>query len=65
MREPLATVQFILAGSLFLFGDGVFHWSPDEWRTRQRGMIRLIERALGVEDGALATLLVETLPAQA
>lgn len=60
IEEPLATVQFILAGSLFLFGDGVFDWSPDEWLARQRGMIRLIERALDVEDDALAALLAET-----
>jgi AcrR family transcriptional regulator len=62
VEEPLATAQFVLAGSLFLFGDGVFDWSPQEWLTRQRGMIRLIERALAVEDDALAALLAETPP---
>ena len=64
VEEPLATAQFILAGSLFLFGDGVFDWSDDDWLTRQRGMIRLIERTLGVEDDALAALLAETPPVQ-
>jgi len=64
VEEPLATAQFVLAGSLFLFGDGVFDWSPEEWLTRQRGMIRLIERALAVEDDALAALLAETPPVQ-
>ena len=36
LDDPLATIQFILAGSLFLFGYGVFDWTPEERSARQR-----------------------------
>ncbi len=53
----LATTQFILAGSLFLFGEGVFPWTPEEKAERQIAMITLIERGLGAEPGSLASKL--------
>ena len=51
VEDPLSTVQFVMAGSLFLFGEGVFDWSPAEWDARQRAMTTLIQRALGERAG--------------
>jgi AcrR family transcriptional regulator len=52
--DPLSTIQFILAGSLFLFGYGVFDWTPQEHSARQRAMLSLIERALGAAPDSFA-----------
>ncbi len=44
--DSLSTVQFIMAGSLFLFGEGVFSWTEQEKAARMRAMKVLIQRAL-------------------
>lgn len=61
VADPLSTVQFVLAGQLFLFGDGVFNWSPLEEEARTRAMITLVERALGAAPGSLDGLLQDAL----
>lgn len=61
VADPLSTVQFVLAGQLFLFGDGVFNWSPLEEEARTRAMITLVERALGAAAGSLDGLLQDAL----
>ncbi|AKJ41233.1 TetR/AcrR family transcriptional regulator [Pragia fontium] len=59
--EPLGTVQFILAGSLFLFGHGIFNWTSEEEATRIQAMLLLIERAVGARSGALTEALSSVL----
>ncbi len=54
--DPLSTIQFILAGSQFLFGYGIFNWTPEEMFARMLAMQTLVERALGAEPNALAAL---------
>jgi len=60
VQDPLSTVQFILAGSLFLLGHGIFHWLPQEQQNRTVAMVALIERAFGARPGALSGLLSGT-----
>ncbi|MGF6189960.1 hypothetical protein [Serratia sp. 2723] len=36
--DPLSTVQFILAGSLFLFGHQMFSWTPEEQAARMQAI---------------------------
>ncbi|CAI1537659.1 TetR/AcrR family transcriptional regulator [Serratia fonticola] len=55
--DPLSTVQFILAGSLFLFGQQMFSWTPEEQAARMQAMLLLIERAFGAVAGSFATVL--------
>ncbi|MBL5859469.1 TetR/AcrR family transcriptional regulator [Serratia fonticola] len=55
--DPLSTVQFILAGSLFLFGHQMFSWTPEEQAARMQAMLLLIERAFGAVAGSFATVL--------
>lgn len=55
--DPLSTVQFILAGSLFLFGDQMFSWTPEEQAARMQAMLLLIERAFGAVAGSFAAVL--------
>ncbi|QXN62751.1 TetR/AcrR family transcriptional regulator [Serratia fonticola] len=55
--DPLSTVQFILAGSLFLFGHQMFSWTPEEQAARMQAMLLLIERAFGAVAGSFAALL--------
>jgi hypothetical protein len=62
VEDPLSTAQFVLAGSLFLFGEGVFHWTPDEAARRTRAMVTLVERALGATAGSFGGLLHDALP---
>lgn len=61
VADPLSTAQFVLAGQLFLFGEGVFNWSPQEEAARTRAMITLVERALGAAAGSLDGLLQDAL----
>lgn len=61
VNSPLATAQFILAGSLFLFGDGIFNWTSEEKAERQIAMLELIERTLGVMPNTLIQKLGESL----
>lgn len=51
--DPLSTVQFILAGSQSLLGDGVFNWTPEEEAARTRAMLTLVERACAAPRGSL------------
>jgi AcrR family transcriptional regulator len=60
--DPLSTAQFFLAGQLFLFGEGVFDWTPEEAAARTRAMVKLAERALGAAAGSFDGLLREALP---
>ena len=55
--DPLSTVQFILAGSLFLFGHQMFSWTPEEQAVRMQAMLLLIERAFGAATGSFAAVL--------
>ncbi|WP_392564278.1 TetR/AcrR family transcriptional regulator [Orbus wheelerorum] len=55
--DPLSTIQFILAGSLFLFGESVFNWTKQEELARKQAMLVLIERTLGAKPGAMMMLL--------
>lgn len=55
--DPLSTIQFILAGSLFLFGESVFNWTKQEELARKQAMLVLIERTLGAKQGAMMMLL--------
>jgi AcrR family transcriptional regulator len=57
VADPLSTVQFILAGSLFLFDEEAFHWTPEKRAARLVAMVALAERALGARPDALAPLL--------
>lgn len=61
VEDPLSTAQFVLAGSLFLFGEGVFNWTPDEEATHTRAMVTLVERALGAAAGSFDGLLHDAL----
>jgi AcrR family transcriptional regulator len=55
--DPLSTIQFLLAGSLMMFGEGAFNWSAEERQARSAAMIRLSERALGCRENTLQVLL--------
>jgi AcrR family transcriptional regulator len=57
VADSLATVQFVLAGSLFLFGEGVFDWTPEDESRRLAAMVTLIERGLGAPAGSMTVLL--------
>lgn len=59
VEDAVSTVQFMLAGSLFLFGEGMFDWSDDERAARLQAMRQLVVRALG-----MPPQLVEQLKAQ-
>ena len=61
VEDPLSTAQFILAGSLFLFGERVFDWTPVEEAARTRAMVKLAERALGATAGCFDGLLRDAL----
>jgi AcrR family transcriptional regulator len=61
VEDPLSSVQFILAGSQFLFGEGVFNWTPAEAAARTRAMQAIIERALCAPAGSFG-FLVEDQP---
>lgn len=54
VENPLATIQFILAGSLFLFGHGIFNWTEEEELVRKQAMLQLIERSLGAKAGVFS-----------
>ena len=55
--DPLSTVQFILAGSLFLFGHDHCPWNEQEKAERQVAMFILIERALGAKADSITSIL--------
>lgn len=59
--DPLSTIQFILSGSLFLFGHDNFSWTKQEVDARQQAMFILVERALGAKAGSLTSILDATL----
>lgn len=50
VEDALSTVQFIMAGCLFLFGEGVFSWTAKERAARLQAMRVLIARALGMPE---------------
>jgi AcrR family transcriptional regulator len=62
VEDPLSTAQFILAGQLFLFGEGVFDWTPQQGAARIKAMVTLAERALGAAPGSFDGLLRDALP---
>jgi AcrR family transcriptional regulator len=51
VKDALSTVQFVMAGSLFLFGEGVFDWTDEERVAREKAMLALIARAFGAKPG--------------
>lgn len=56
--DPLSTVQFILAGSLFLLGEGVFNWSDQEQQARNLAMLTIIERSFHAPKGSIIQALM-------
>ncbi len=54
VEDSTSTVQFLMAGSLFLFGEGVFNWTSAERAARMTAMRKLIARSLGMKQEALA-----------
>jgi len=50
--DAVSTVQFIMAGSLFLFGEGIFNWTARERAARVKAMKVLIRRALQIRNMA-------------
>lgn len=61
VADPLATIEFILAGQAFLLGDGRFDGSESEYRARLAATLVLVERALGAPRDTLAPRLAEAL----
>lgn len=57
VEDPLATVEFLLAGQAALLGGGRFHWSAAETAARLRATLIICERALGMAPGALLARL--------
>jgi AcrR family transcriptional regulator len=56
VEHPLQTVQFLLAGSLFLFDTGLFTWTSDEQVAHASARQAVIERALGAQAGSFGFL---------
>src|SRR5262249_53409481 len=56
VEHPLQTVQFLLAGSLFLFDAGLFIWTPDEQIAHSSARQAMVERALGAPVGSFSFL---------
>ncbi len=54
VKDALSTVQFIMAGSLFLFGEGIFNWTQKEKAARLYAMRELIARALGMSEAVMS-----------
>ncbi len=61
VEDALSTVQLVLSGQIFLFGDGVFDWTPGEAAARLRAMVILAERALGAARRSFDGLLEDAL----
>ncbi|MZP29176.1 TetR family transcriptional regulator [Heliobacterium undosum] len=57
VENVLETVQFLLAGSQFLFDLGLFRWSREEALLRAQAMATVIERTLGAEKGTFQFLV--------
>lgn len=57
VEDPLSTIQFILAGSDMLFGEGMFFWTFEEEIARMKAVLILIERALGAKPGLFSPLI--------
>lgn len=57
VENPLETIQFLLAGSQFMFDASLFKWTPEELAARTRAMQAIVERSLGAEPGSFAFLL--------
>lgn len=55
--DPLSTIQFILAGSQCLLGEGIFNWSPAEQQARINAMLTLIERTFAAKPGSMVAAL--------
>lgn len=50
----LETVQFLLTASQFLFDEGLFKWSSEEWRARRSVMQTFFESSLGAKKGSFS-----------
>jgi AcrR family transcriptional regulator len=53
VEDPLATLEFLLAGQAALLGGGRFNWSPEAYAARFRATLIIVERALGAKNGAI------------
>jgi AcrR family transcriptional regulator len=60
VERPLETVQFLLAGSQFLFDSALFQWTPLEQVAHTRAMQTVIERALGAATDSFSFLFEDT-----
>lgn len=61
VNDPLATIQFILAGQAFLLGNNRFGWSDDAYSARVTATLKLTERALGAKPSSLESRLADVL----
>ncbi len=52
VEYPRETVEFLLVANQFIFDEGVIKWQPEEQITRVIAFVRLIERALGADEGS-------------
>lgn len=61
VEDPLSTIQFILAGQVFLLGNPRFGWSREEHGMRLMATLRLTERALGARPDSLVSAFLAVL----
>lgn len=53
VENTLATVQFLIAGSQFIFDDGLFQWNREEIKNLRRAMQVSLETVLGAKRESL------------
>ncbi len=56
VERPLETVQFLLAGSLFIFNSTLFNWSDNQVVALSTAMQSIIECSLGLKRGTFSFL---------
>ncbi|MFD0870842.1 HTH-type transcriptional repressor KstR2 [Chlamydia abortus] len=54
---PKETVEFLLVSSQFLFDEGIFDWSPEEWMQKALAFTYVMEKTLGAERGSFSYVL--------
>lgn len=54
VKDTLATIQFLLAGSQFLLESDLFDWNQEEEKRRIESMQAIIERSLGAKSGTFS-----------
>lgn len=56
VEKPLETVQFLLAGSIFIFNTTLFNWTRTQVGALSAAMQSIIECSLGLKQGAFSFL---------